>query len=80
MKLISRDFSKYISNSRAKRIPLTTKRAGKGYYKGNRCRKEGTINSRGSSFIIQQSVTEICTDNIHGVTHRICFYRTFYNE
>jgi hypothetical protein len=41
------DFSKYISKARAKRQPLTTKRAGKGYYKGNRCRKEGTINSKG---------------------------------
>mmetsp|Transcript_24957 Transcript_24957/g.18847 ORF Transcript_24957/g.18847 Transcript_24957/m.18847 type:complete len:105 (+) Transcript_24957:87-401(+) len=40
-------FSKYISKSRTKRLPLTTKRAGKGYYKGNRCRKEGTINSLG---------------------------------
>ena len=42
------NFSKYISKARAKRLPLNTKRAGKGYYKGNRCRKEGTINSKGS--------------------------------
>lgn len=40
-------FSKYISKARAKRQPLTTKRAGKGYYKGNRCRKEGYLDSRG---------------------------------
>lgn len=43
------NFSKYISKSRAKRLPLTTKRAGKGYYKGNRCRKEGKLNSKGTS-------------------------------
>ena len=41
------DFSKYISKSRKKRLPLTTKRAGKGFYKGNRGRKEGHITSKG---------------------------------
>lgn len=40
-------FSKYISKSRTKRLALTTKRAGKGYYKGNRCRREGTHTSKG---------------------------------
>lgn len=43
----SRDLSKFISKSHAKRLPLTTKRAGKGYYKGNRCRKEGYLDSKG---------------------------------
>jgi hypothetical protein len=38
---------KYISKSRTKRLPLTTKRAGKGYYKGNRSRKEGHITTKG---------------------------------
>lgn len=41
------EFSKYISKSRAKRLPLTTKRAGKGYYKGNGARKEGRLTSKG---------------------------------
>ena len=41
------DFSKYISKARTKRLPLTTKRAGKGYYKGNRARKEGFLTSKG---------------------------------
>ena len=45
------DFSKYISKARTKRLPLTTKRAGKGYYKGNRSRKEGYLNSKGA-FIV----------------------------
>ena len=40
------NFSKYISKSRAKRLPLTTKRAGKGYYKGKGGRKEGHITSK----------------------------------
>lgn len=39
------NFSKYISKARTKRLPLTTKRVGKGYYKGNRSRKEGHITS-----------------------------------
>jgi hypothetical protein len=43
-------FSKYISKSRAKRLPLTTKRAGKGYYKGNGARKEGMVTSKGIIF------------------------------
>jgi hypothetical protein len=39
-------FSKYISKSRAKRLPLTTKKAHKGFYKGNGARREGFIDSK----------------------------------
>jgi hypothetical protein len=39
---------KKIPNSRLKRQPMTTKRAGKGFYKGNRSRKEGFIDSKGN--------------------------------
>ena len=42
-----RFISKYISKSAKKRMPMTTKRAGKGFYKGNRSTKEGVINSKG---------------------------------
>jgi len=52
-------FSKYISKSRAKRLPLTTKRAGKGYYKGNRTRKEGKITSLGRFVVDPRKCTEI---------------------
>ena len=38
-----RYMSKYLSNSATKRLPLTTKRARKGFYKGNGATKEGTI-------------------------------------
>jgi len=51
-------FSKYISNARTKRLPLTTKRAGKGFYKGKGARTEGFISSKGQ-FIRQQ---EMCTE------------------
>ncbi len=40
-------FSKYISKSRTKRLPLTAKRAGKGYTKGYGARKGGYVNSKG---------------------------------
>jgi hypothetical protein len=36
-----------ISKARAKRQPMTTKRANKNFYKGNGCRKEGFISSKG---------------------------------
>lgn len=36
-----RFMSKYLSKSRTKRLPLTTKKAGKGFYKGNGATKEG---------------------------------------
>ena len=41
------DFSKYMSKSKSKRIPLNTKRAGKGYKKGYGARTEGRISSKG---------------------------------
>ena len=45
------------TNSRRKRMPLTTKMANKNFYKGNGCRKEGSLNSRGR-FIMDR---EMCT-------------------
>ena len=46
-----RFMSKYISKSAKKRLPLTTKRAGKGFYKGKGSTKEGRLTSKGR-FII----------------------------
>jgi len=39
--------SKFLSKSATKRLPLTSKRARKGYYKGTGARKEGKITSLG---------------------------------
>ena len=50
--------SKYISNARTKRLPLTTKRAGKGFYKGKGARTEGFNTSKGG-FVRQR---ERCTE------------------
>eukprot|EP01039_Chlorochromonas_danica_P016496 gene16496-19507_t len=55
------EFSKYISKARAKRLPLTTKKAGKGYYKGNGSRKEGYITSKGKFIRVPDMVTELVT-------------------
>eukprot|EP01039_Chlorochromonas_danica_P007731 gene7731-8542_t len=61
-------FSKYISNSRAKRLPLTTKRAGKGFYKGNRGRKEGRLTSKGRFIMIPEKCTELVVPDLTGFT------------
>jgi len=39
--------SKYLSKAATKRLPLNTKRAKKGYYKGKGCTSEGRITSKG---------------------------------
>merc|ERR1719491_1922479 len=43
-----RCMSKYLSKSAAKRLPLNTKRAKKGYYKGKGSTSEGRITSKGT--------------------------------
>ena len=45
--------SKYVSKSMRKILPLTTKRARKGFYKGKGCTKEGKLNSKGR-FIVNR--------------------------
>lgn len=57
-------FSKYISKSRTKRLPLTTKRAGKGYKKGNRCRSEGFITSKGVFILQKYKTTELVVPDL----------------
>lgn len=42
-----RQMSKYLSKSATKRLPLNTKRAKKGYYKGKGCTSEGRLTSKG---------------------------------
>jgi large subunit ribosomal protein L41 len=43
----TRQMSKYLSKSRKKNLPLTTKRAHKGFYKGKGCTTEGRLTSTG---------------------------------
>ena len=57
-------FSKYISKSRAKRLPLTTKRAGKGYYKGYGGRKEGFLTSKAKLIRVPEKCTELVVPDL----------------
>ncbi|CAN0112552.1 unnamed protein product, partial [Discosporangium mesarthrocarpum] len=47
--------SKYISIAARKRLPLTSKKGNKNYYKGKGARKEGHLNSKGR-FIVDPSL------------------------
>lgn len=60
--------SKYLPKSRAKRLPLTTKRARKGYYKGKGGTKQGTFSGRAGSFVIDQTrLLELVTPDMEVV-------------
>jgi hypothetical protein len=62
--------SKYISKSAKKRLPMTTKRAGKGYYKGNGSTKEGHINSKGKFIIDPKRRLELMVPDLTSFTVR----------
>ncbi len=52
-------FSKYLSKAKTKRIPLSTKKVGGSFYKGNRCRKEGKLTSKGKFILNKEMCTEL---------------------
>ena len=66
IQLQSRFFSKYLSKSATKRLPLTTKRAGKGYYKGNGCRSEGRHTSKGGYVMDKSKMLELVVPDLTG--------------
>ena len=74
------NFSKYISKARAKRQPLTTKRAGKGYYKGNGCRKEGSLNSKGMITEMSYNNATKQTEAKHLLRPKCLTHRTFHSK
>lgn len=50
--------SKYITKAARKRLPLSPKRAGKGFYKGNNCASTGRINSLGAcACVVEGAIT-----------------------
>ena len=59
-----RFFSKFLSKSATKRLPLTTKRAGKGYYKGNGCRSEGRHTSKGKFIMDRSKMLELIVPDL----------------
>jgi len=59
-------FSKYISKARKKRLPMTTKRVGRGFSKGNGAKKEGIITSKGKFIRVPEKCTELQVPDLTG--------------
>jgi hypothetical protein len=69
-----RCMSKYLSKAAAKRRPLTTKRARKGYYKGNGCTKEGTFRGKAGRFVLDRSrMLELMVPDLTGF--KVCRFK-----
>jgi large subunit ribosomal protein L41 len=58
--------SKYISKSAKKRLPMTTKRAGKGFYKGNGATKEGKLNTKGKFVVDPRRQLQLVVPDLEG--------------
>lgn len=61
-----RFMSKYLSKAAAKRVPLNTKRAGKGYYKGKGATKEGRLTSKARFIVDPQKRLELIVPDLEG--------------
>lgn len=58
--------SKFLSKAATKRVPLTSKRARKGFYKGNRATKEGHVNSKGRFIVDKSKRLELIVPDLEG--------------
>ncbi len=58
--------SKFLSKAAKKRVPLTSKRARKGFYKGNRATKEGHVNSKGRFIVDKSKRLELIVPDLQG--------------
>ena len=58
--------SKFLGKAATKRLPLTSKRARKGFYKGNGATKEGHINSKGRFIVDQSKRLELVVPDLEG--------------
>jgi hypothetical protein len=77
-----RFMSKYLSRSAKKRLPLTTKRAGKGFYKGKGSITVGHITSKGKFIVDPSKLPELVIPRIDldsfpvsSVTPLVSFWR-----
>lgn len=61
-----RFMSKYLSKSATKRLPLTTKKAGKGYYKGKGGTKEGHFGKGGRFVRDKTKMLELVVPDLEG--------------
>ena len=66
-----RFMSKYLSKSATKRLPLTSKRARKGYYKGNGATKEGRLTSKGKFIVDPSKQLELVVPDLTGFKVRL---------
>jgi len=62
----TREMSKYMSKAAKKRMPLTTKRVRKGFYKGNGATKEGRITSKGKFIVDPLKRVELVVPDLTG--------------
>lgn len=69
--LQQRFMSKYLSKSATKRLPLTTKRAGKGYYKGKGATSEGRLTSKGKFVVDDKKQLELIVPDLEGFKVRL---------
>jgi hypothetical protein len=67
--------SKYLSRSAKKRLVLTTKRAGKGFYKGNGSTKEGYLTTKGKFVVDRLRRLELVVPDLTGFKVLICAWR-----
>ena len=70
--------AKYISKAARKRMPLTTKRAGKGFYKGKGGTKEGRLNSKAKFITDPRKQVELIVPDLEGFTVSFCFVYNIY--
>jgi large subunit ribosomal protein L41 len=71
-----RFMSKYLSKSATKRLPLTTKRAGKGYYKGKGCTSEGRLTSKGKFIADPSKKLQLIVPDLRGFALKPYISRT----
>jgi len=60
------EYSKIYGRSRSKRLPMTTKRTKKGFYKGNGATQEGRHTSKGSYVMDRRKILELVVPSLDG--------------
>jgi hypothetical protein len=70
--VICADYSKIYGRSRSKRLPMTTKRAKKGFYKGNGATQEGRHTSKGAYVMDRRKMLELVVPSLDGFKVGTC--------
>lgn len=58
--------SKFLPKAATKRLPLTTKRANKNFYKGNGCTSQGRHTSKGRYVLDKKKMLELVVPDLTG--------------